>query len=358
MTGHDVTGPEANGHGDRRRGRRSAALRAVGLALAGALVLGAAAAGWAYRHLNDNITGVDIDNALGDDRPARAVTTPAPSGTASATPLPTGAVNILVLGSDSRSGARNQELGGGDSEGARSDTAMVVHIDAGRTGATVVSIPRDTLVTRPSCPLPSGGTTAVAYGAMFNTAYAVGGPVCAVKTVESMTNVRMDHFVEVDFSGFARLVDALGGVTVTTEEDIDDEDSRLHLAAGTHHLDGTRALALARTRHGIGDGSDLGRIGLQQTLVKALLEQISSTDLLTSPTRLYQVADAVTGGLTTDTGLDSLAELMELGRSLKDLSARNVTTVTLPVVTAPSDPNRVVAREPAASDLWESLNRG
>ncbi|MFE9626379.1 LCP family protein [Streptomyces sp. NPDC006527] len=353
MTGHD-----ANGHGDGQRGRRSRAFKAVGLVLAGTLVVGAGAAGWAYRHLNDNITSVDIDNALGDNRPARAVTAPSPSGTASATPLPTEAVNILVLGSDSRSGTENQELGGGDSTGARSDTAMVVHIDAGRTGATVVSIPRDTLVTRPSCPLPSGGSTAVAYGAMFNTAYAVGGPVCAVKTVESMTNVRMDHFVEVDFSGFTKLVDALGGVTVTTVQDIDDEDSRLHLAAGTHHLDGTRALALARTRHGVGDGSDLGRIGLQQTLVKALLEQVSSTDLLTTPTRLYQVADAVTGSLTTDTGLDSLAELMELGQSLRGLSAENVTTVTMPVVTAPSDPNRVVAREPAAGDLWESLNQG
>ncbi|MFH8802418.1 LCP family protein [Streptomyces sp. NPDC017936] len=353
MTGHD-----AGGHGDGRRGRRSGALKAVGLVLAGALVLGAGAAGWMYRHLNDNITSVDIDNALGDDRPARAVTTPSPSGTASAAPLPTEAVTILVLGSDSRSGAENQELGGGDSTGARSDTAMVVHVDAGRTAATIVSIPRDTLVTRPSCPLPSGGSTAVAYGAMFNTAYSVGGPVCAVKTVESMTDVRMDHFVEVDFAGFAELVDALGGVTVTTTEDIDDEDSHLCLTAGTHHLDGTRALALARTRHGIGDGSDLGRIGLQQTLVKALLEQISTTDLLTGPTRLYQVADALTGSLTTDTGLDSLAELTELGQSLKGLSAQHVTTVTLPVVTAPSDPNRVVAAEPAASDLWKSLNRG
>jgi anionic cell wall polymer biosynthesis LytR-Cps2A-Psr (LCP) family protein len=92
--------------------------------------------------------------------------------------------------------------------------------------------------------------------------------------------------------------------------------------------------------------------------VKALLEQISSTDLLTSPTRLYEVADAVTGSLTTDTGLDSLTELTELGQSLKRLSAGNVTTVTMPVVTAPSDPNRVVAEEPAASDLWASLKQG
>ncbi|WP_328753367.1 LCP family protein [Streptomyces sp. NBC_00285] len=330
-------------------------LKAAGLGLAGLLVLGIGTAGWVYWHLNANIKSVDINSALGDDRPAKAVTTPTPSGTASATPLPTEAVNILVLGSDSRSGKENQALGGGSSTGARSDTAMVVHIDAGRTEATVVSIPRDTLVTRPSCPLSSGGSTAVAYGAMFNSAYSVGGPVCAVKTVESITDVRMDHYIEIDFSGFAKLVNALGGVTVTTDENIDDDDSHLHLKAGTHHLDGKQALALARTRHGIGDGSDLGRIGLQQKLVKALLEQISSTNLLTSPAKLYSVADAITGSLTTDTGLDSLTELMSLGESLKGLSSDQVKTVTMPVVTAPSNPNRVVAKEPAASELWESL---
>nr|WP_225859416.1 LCP family protein [Streptomyces albicerus] len=316
-----------------------------------------AGAAWAYWHLNHNIKSVDIDSALGDDRPARGMTTPIPTGpdSVSATPLPSGALNILVLGSDSRNGKRNKELGGGSSGGARSDTAMIVHLDEGRTKATVVSIPRDTLVTRPSCPLDSGGSTAVAYGAMFNSAYSVGGPVCAVKTVESMTNVRMDHYIEIDFAGFADLVDALGGVTVTTDEDISDEDSHLELEAGTHHLDGTEALALARTRHGIGDGSDLGRITLQQQLVKALLDQVASTSLLTSPTRLYNVADALTDSLTTDTGLNSLTELMGLGQSLKALSSSTTETVTMPVVTAPSDRNRVVADEPEAGELWESL---
>ncbi|WP_433919330.1 LCP family protein [Streptomyces canus] len=337
---------------DRRAGRRPRILKAVGLTLAGTLLLGCAAAGWAYWHLNSNIKSVDINSALGDDRPAKPTPTPSASQEA---PLPTEAVNILVLGSDSRSGKENQALGGGSSTGARSDTAMVVHIDGGRTTATVVSIPRDTLVTRPSCPLESGGSTSAAYGAMFNSAYSVGGPVCAVKTVESITNVRMDHYIEIDFSGFAKLADALGGVTVTTDEDIDDDDSHLTLKAGTHHLNGKQALAFARTRHGIGDGSDLGRIGLQQKLVKALLEQISSTNLLTRPTKLYSVADAITGSLTTDTGLDSLTELMSLGESLKGLSSDEVRTVTMPVVTAPSDPNRVVAKEPAASELWESL---
>ena len=333
--------------------RRTRILKAAGLTLAGVLVAGAAAGGWAYWHLNGNIKSVDIDQALGDDRPAKATVTPSPS--ASESPLPTEALNILVLGSDSRSGKENQALGGGDSTGARSDTAMVVHLDAGRTEATVVSIPRDTLVTRPSCPLEDGGSTAEAYGAMFNSAYSVGGPACAVKTVESITNVRMDHYIEIDFSGFAKLVNALGGVTVTTDEDIDDSSSHLTLKAGTHHLNGKQALALARTRHGIGDGSDLDRIGLQQKLVKALLEQIASTNLLTSPAQLYKVADAITGSLTTDTGLDSLTELMSLGQSLKGLSADQVKTVMMPVVQAPSNHNRVVAQEPEASRLWKSL---
>ncbi|GAA3814685.1 LCP family protein [Streptomyces coacervatus] len=348
MTGHDESGDAG-----RPKGRRSTVLKIAGLTMAGLLVLGAGAAGWAYWHLNSNIKSVDINNALGDDRPAKAMITP--SASASASPLPSGSLNILVLGSDSRSGKENKELGGGSSSGARSDTAMVVHIDAGRKKATVVSIPRDTLVTRPSCPLKSGGSTAVAYNAMFNSAYSVGGAVCAVKTVESITNVRMDHYIEIDFSGFAKLVNALGGVTVTTDQDIDDDDSHLHLKAGTHTLNGKQALALARTRHGIGDGSDLGRIGLQQKLVKALLERISSTSLFTDPGKLYTVAEAVTSSLTTDTGLDSLSELVSLGESLKGLSADRVKTVMMPVVTAPSDPNRVVAKEPAASRLWESL---
>ncbi|MER5379807.1 LCP family protein [Streptomyces sp. NPDC002688] len=356
MTGHEDIG-DGDGVGAGPVGRRSRVLKAAGLTLAGLLVLGVGTAGWAYWHLNQNIKSVDINSALGDDRPAKAVATPSSpaSASASASPLPSGALNILVLGSDSRSGKANAKLGGGDSSGARSDTAMVVHIDEGRTGATVVSIPRDTLVTRPACPTSSGGTTAVAYNAMFNSAYSIGGPVCAVKTVESLTDVRMDHYIEIDFSGFAALVDALGGVTVTTDEDIDDDQSHLHLTAGEHHLDGTKALALARTRHGIGDGSDLGRIGLQQKLVKALLGQISSAGLLTDPTKLYSVANAVTGSLTTDTGLDSLGELMKLGQSLKSLSSDEVTTVMMPVVTAPSDRNRVIANEPEASDLWASL---
>jgi LCP family protein required for cell wall assembly len=189
---------------------------------------------------------------------------------------------------------------------------------------------------------------------MFNSAFSVGGAVCAVKTVETLTNVRMDHYIEIDFSGFAKLIDALGGVTVTTTQDIDDDDSHLHLKAGTHHLSGKTALAFARTRHGVGDGSDLGRIKLQQQLIKALLKQVSSADLLTSPAKLYEVAVTATSAITTDTDLDSLSELMSLGSSLREIGSDNLTAITMPVTTAPSDPNRVVATS-AASEVWTAL---
>ncbi|MET8573785.1 LCP family protein [Streptomyces sp. NPDC005012] len=348
------------------RGRGAAArtpnrrwVRAVGYTLGGVLVIAAVGGGWVYRHLDGNIRSVDIDAALGDDRPHAPVGMPMESAGPSQGPAEGGgALNILLLGSDSRDGEENRRLGGGSPGSARADTAMVVHLAEGRTSATVVSIPRDTLVTRPACPLPDGGTTAAAQGVMFNSAYAVGGPVCAVKTVEALSGVPMDHYLEVDFAGFANLVDALGGVTVELAEPIDDDLSHLHVDAGVHHLYGEDALALARTRHGVGDGSDLGRIGLQQQLVRALLEQVERADLLADPVRLYQVADAATSGLTADTGLDSLEELAGLARSLSGLTPEAVRTVTLPVVPAPFDRNRVVPEEPEAGELWASLLPG
>jgi LCP family protein required for cell wall assembly len=335
--------------------RRSRVFLTAGIALGCVLAIGGTAAGLAYWHLDHRIKGVDINSALGTDRPTTGPTASASSSSSSLAPVATGAMNILVLGSDSRSGSANQKLGGGNSTGARSDTAMVVHINNAHTRATVVSIPRDTLVYRPSCPTSSGGTTAAAYGAMFNSAYSVGGPVCAVKTAEKLTGVRMDHYIEIDFSGFAKLIDSLGGVTVTTTKDINDDKSHLNLKAGTHHLGGTQALAFARTRHGVGDGSDLGRIQLQQQLIKAMLKQVMSINLFTSPTKLYEVADAVTGSLTTDTGLDSLSELMSLGQNLRKIGTKHLTAVTMPVITAPSDPNRVVASEPSATKVWTAL---
>ncbi|MEV6973638.1 LCP family protein [Kitasatospora sp. NPDC093806] len=320
--------------------RRRKLLRAAACALAALVVLGAGAAGYAYHRLNGNIKSVDIDARLGTSRPPTATD---------------GSFNLLVLGSDSRAGG-NAGLAGGDTGGtARSDTAMVVHVDQGHTRADVVSIPRDTLVPRPDCVDAQGRTVPGAKRAMFNSAYETGGAACAVKTVEQLSGLRMDHYVEVDFAGFARVVDAIGGATVTTTVAIHDKDSGLDLAAGEHHLDGRQALAFVRTRHGVGDGSDLGRIELQKQMVRSLLKQAGGIGLLGNPVKLWAVGDTLTRSITTDSALASVNSLVGLAEQLKGIGPDQLTMVTLPVVTAPTDPDRVVQQQPQADQLWAAL---
>lgn len=337
-----TTGPGRRGRGRRRRprtGRRKALLVAAWSA-AGIVVLGGSGAGVLYFKLNGNLTSVDIDQALGADRPEKA---------------DNGSENILVLGSDTRSGG-NKDLGGGTDDGtARSDTAMVVHVHKGHKKASVVSIPRDTLVDRPDCTDPDGGDHPAARGVMFNSAYSTGGGACAVKTVESMSGLRMDHYLEVDFSGFQNLVDDLGGVKVTTTEDIKDPDSHLDLTAGTHRLDGEQALGLVRTRHGVGDGSDLGRIQLQQAFVKSLAEQVRDVGLLGNPKKLYDIADTATKTVTTDSDLGSVNSLMSFASGLKGIGPDGMHMVTMPVAYDPADANRVLVEKAKADQVWTAL---
>ncbi|MER7176599.1 LCP family protein [Streptomyces mesophilus] len=323
-----------SGRPGRRRTGRIVLLTLLALVLA----LGGTA-WWLYSDLNSNIAAVDLDKALGKNRPEKQ----AASGQ-----------NLLILGSDSRAGA-NASLGTGQAAGARADTALVVHIPEGRARATAVSIPRDTLVTRPECAKDDGSTLPPAKRVMFNSVYSTAGPACVVKTVEAMSGVRMDHFMEIDFAGFKGLVDAIGGVTVTVGEPIEDKSSGLSLTKGTHKLDGTQSLAFVRTRHGVGDGSDLGRIGLQQQFMVALLGEIKRQDLLGSPTKTYRIADRLTESLTTDAELASLTALADFGQSLQAIDPSTMETVMLPVAYDKADPNRVVPAEPQAGALWKAL---
>ncbi|WP_229858547.1 LCP family protein, partial [Streptomyces anandii] len=268
-----------------------------------------------------------------------------------------GSENILVLGSDSRSGT-NKKLGGGTDDGsARSDTAMIVHVYEGHKKATVISMPRDTLVDRPECTDAKGATHPAVHGAMFNESYSTGGAACTVKTVESLTGLRMDHYLEVDFNGFEKLIDELGGVQVTTTKAIHDPDSHLNLAAGPHTLSGQQALGLVRTRHGVGDGSDLGRIQLQQAFVKALVEQVKHIGLFTSPKRLYDLADTATKAVTADSDLGSVNSLMSFADGLKGISSSHMTMVTMPVRYDPANPNRVVVVKSKAQLVWDALRK-
>ncbi|MFD0305066.1 LCP family protein [Streptomyces sp. NPDC127119] len=329
-----------SGHRRKPRSTRHKALVIAAWSAAGVFVLGGTGLGYVYFNLNDNIKSVDIDQALGSDRPLD---------------VDNGSQDILVLGSDTRSGT-NKDLGGGTDDGsARSDTAMVVHVYEGHKKASVVSIPRDTLVPRPACTDSEGVEHDAASLAMFNSAYSTGGAACAVKTVESMTGIRMDHYVEVDFSGFQKLIDELGGVEVTTTKDITDKESHLDLKAGTHRLTGKQSLGLVRTRHGVGDGSDLGRIQLQQAFIKALVEQVKSVGVLTSPKKLYDLADTATKTVTTDSDLASVKDLASFANGLKGISSSKMNMVTLPVQYDPADGNRVLVEKDKAAVVWDAL---
>ncbi|MFJ8692736.1 LCP family protein [Streptomyces roseolilacinus] len=329
--------PAGRGNG-RPAGRRGLAVAVW--SVAALAVLGAGGLGLAYVKLDANIESVDINTQLGDERPRN---------------IDDGSLDILVLGSDSRSGANRAY--GRDEGVARSDTAMIVHLYEGREKASVVSVPRDTLITRPECARRDGGSEPAAYRAMFNTAYEVGGPACAVKTVEQMSGIRMDHYIEVDFTGFKKLIDELGGVRVTTTRAIEDESSHLDLAAGTHTLDGEQALGLVRTRKGVGDQSDLGRIQLQQSFVKALIDQVKRVGVFTSPQRLWGLADAATKTITPDSELDSVKELADFAGGLSGLGADDVQMITMPVRYDETDPNRVVPVEAQAQQVWQALRQ-
>ncbi|MEU8980976.1 LCP family protein [Streptomyces sp. NPDC058246] len=339
-TGTSAARRRAKGRRRKTRSTRSKALLITAWTAAGIVVLGGTGAGYLYFKLNGNIKSVDINQALGTDRPTK---------------VDNGSENILVLGSDTRAGG-NKKLGGGTDDGsARSDTAMIVHVYQGHKKASVVSVPRDTLVQRPSCTDAKGVTHDAASEVMFNSAYSTGGAACAVKTVESLTGVRMDHYIEVDFSGFQKLIDDLGGVTVTTTKSIKDPDSHLNLTAGTHTLNGEQSLGLVRTRHGVGDGSDLGRIQLQQAFIKALVNQVKHIGVLSDPTKLYGLANTATKTVTTDSDLGSVTSLASFANGLKGISSSNMTMVTMPVQYDAANANRVLVDKAKSELVWKAL---
>ncbi|MFF4369379.1 LCP family protein [Streptomyces sp. NPDC001594] len=322
---------------DRRRPRRRRGLRVLGWTTAFLVLLGGTGTALVVHRLSGNVKSVDIDATLGGNRPQT-------SGT--------GAMNILLLGSDSRSNAGESAKGG---DPGRSDTTMVLHVYQDHRRAALVSIPRDTMVTRPACTTPSGGKDPGGPREMFNASFTVGGPACTVSTVERMSGLRMDHYLELDFNGFKKVVDALGGVDITLTRPLKDRASGIDLKAGRHHVDGERSLALVRTRSAVGDGGDLGRIQLQQAFLKALLAQVGSAGTLGNPARLLAVADTATKAMTTDSKLAGATALVRLASDLKGLDSSKLQALTLPVRPYPQDVNRVQPMEAESRRLWDAL---
>ncbi len=300
--------------------------------------------GAAYFKLNSNITRVDVSKQLGI-RPSDPGKTAASAATEP--------VNILILGSDTRKGLGTDAYGDDTIEGGdHSDTNLLVHLSGDRTWATVVSIPRDSMTPAPpdcSPDVPFEQWTV----RQWNYNYRQGGAGCTIRTLEGNTGVFVDHYAAVNFTGFASMVDALGGIEVCTKQAIEDPASGLSLTPGRHTLDGKDALAYVRARKTLGDGSDIGRIHRQQAFMSSVVQKATATSILLRPDRLYAFLDAATKSLTTDPALDT-GEMKDIALSLRKLQAKDVTFVTVPIQEYPADPNRV-EWAPAADQIWEEI---
>jgi LCP family protein required for cell wall assembly len=307
------------------------------------LVAGGAGVGWAlYARLSGNITADDAAAAelarYERERP---------------TALVRGAQNILLIGSDTRAGDGNGAYGR-DSGTERSDTTILLHLAADRRSATAVSIPRDLMVAVPSCRRPGGSRSAPAF-TMFNHAFETGGSACTIRTVEKLTDIRVDHHMVVDFSGFKDMVDAVDGVRVCLKEPIDDKAAKLKLPAGPVTLDGEQALGFVRARKSLGDGSDTERMDRQQKFLAALVDKVRGDDVLLNPVKLYPVLEAATSSLTTDPGLASLGGLYQLVRGLRKIPTEHVQFLTVPREPYASNANRDQLVEDRARTLFARL---
>ena len=263
------------------------------------------------------------------------------------------AVNYLIVGSDTREGLSREEIkrlkvGGTDvAAGKRSDTMLLIHISKKRDKAAIISIPRDSYALIPEHNNSQGKLIPAAYS-KINSAYNWGGAPLLIETLESMSDLRIDHYVELNFVGFVRMVDALGGVEICTKKDINDPKSHLTLPAGTHVLDGVDSLKFVRTR--VFDGlGDLGRMKRQQEFASAMLRKATSAGVLLNPVKMVDFINSALDSVVTDEGL-SQGDLLTLGKQLRNLSASNVRTLTIPLQYYNYNKNGV-----SAAVLWDPV---
>ncbi len=312
--------------GGARRARRPCRRRKILLWTAvGAILLLIAAGTMLYLRLNANLQIAPLD--LGASQGGEKMD---PFGR---TPL-----NILLIGSDTRSNSADCSIGGDCGPGQNADVEMVVHLSADRTNATVMSIPRDTIVNVPQCTGPSGHVYPAQQAVQITSSLQDGGPGCTVAAVHALTGITIDHFVMIDFVGVVNMADDVGGVPVCVSANVFDPDSHLRLTKGTHVIVGLQALEFLRTRHGFLYGGDLYRTQAQHMYLSALIRKMKSTTTLTNPVTLYRVANDATKAITVDPGLDGVPNLVGLTRDLNKVPTKRITFVTMPTVPYPGNP--------------------
>ncbi len=308
------------------------------------VVAGSAGAYALYEKFNGNLSTVDVGDAGSKD-------------VASAGPL-----DILVIGTDKRTGEGNEGYGDKGSAG-HADTNILFHVSADRTNATAMSIPRDLITDIPECTTkqPDGSEKVIpgTRHVRFNVSLGQEGrdPGCTMRTVKEITGLSVDHFMMVDFNAVKTLSTAVGGVKVCLDKAVDDRDSHLKLPAGESTIEGEDALAFVRTRHSFGNESDLDRIKVQQQFIGSMIRQMKSDDTLTDPTKLFGLADAATKALTVDSGIGSIKKLTSLAKELGKIDTKNITFVTMPVIDNPEEPKpvTVVEHPTQAEQLFATL---
>ncbi|MCM2413731.1 LCP family protein [Streptomyces sp. RKAG290] len=327
------SGPAENGAGRRKRkapkARRKKALLWTG-GVTAFLLVGTSVGGYLlYQHFNGNLNSVDI----GDRGNKDVATANAP-------------LNILVIGTDKRTGKGNEGYGDKGSVG-HADTNILFHVSEDRTNATALSIPRDLVTDIPECkskqPDGSEKTIQGTENVRFNTSLGQNDrdPGCTMDTVKALTGLKVDHFMMVDFNAVKQLSTAVGGVKVCLAHPVKDPDSHLDLPAGESKIQGEDALAFVRTRHSFGNQSDLDRIKVQQQFIGSMIRQMKSEDTLTSPTKLFKLADAATKALTVDSAINSVPKLTSLAKELKKIDTKNISFVTVPVIDNPAEPKPI-----------------
>uniref|UniRef100_A0AAU2V852 LCP family protein n=1 Tax=Streptomyces sp. NBC_00003 TaxID=2903608 RepID=A0AAU2V852_9ACTN len=340
--------PDAQGRRKRKpkTTRKKKALLWTGGVMGFVLVVGAGGAYWLYQHFNGNLNTVDVGDA------------------GSKSSVPDGAFNILVIGTDKRTGKGNEGYGDAGSEG-HADTNILFHVSADRTNATAMSIPRDMVTDIPACPTKQkDGTTKTARAeknVRFNTSLGQEGrdPGCTMRTVKQLTGLNVDHFMMADFNAVKELSTAVGGVKVCLSKPVSDPKSHLKLPAGESVVKGEQALAFVRTRHSFGDESDLSRIKQQQQFLSSMIRQMKSDDTLGSPTKMYSLADVATKALTVDSGIGSIKKLTDLAQVLGKIDAKNITFTTLPVIDNPAEGKKhiTVVPDPTKADALFAMMR-
>jgi LCP family protein required for cell wall assembly len=317
--------------------------RVVGITLLTISLVTAVSVAVLYRHYDRNLHVVDITPELGKDRPT------APPVTA-----PHGPVNILVMGSDNRD-APGDHIDNLTGIGQRSDTTILLHLSGDRRRAYGVSIPRDSIVDRPSCLGRDGRQISPpATAVLWNDAFNIGGPGCTARQFEQLTGVRIDHYVVVDFASFEGMVDSVGGVDVCIPEPIVDPKHGINIPAGTRKLTGRTALNYVRARYTIGDKSDLGREKRQQAFVASMFRQVLSANTLADPFKVTGFLDSATKSLTLDQDLGSLRKLGALGYEFRHIGLDRIQFLTTPVEDYP--PNIAhVQWTTAATSLWQDV---